>query len=91
MGDLRFRIGPTPNPNSVRVALTEPLFDAPRTFASAEQAAADPLAKRLFAVEGVVQVFMMNDFISVNKSPSSEWSDVEPKIAKVLTEHFADA
>ena len=88
MGSIKFTIGTTPNPNSIRISLTESVFSKPATFASADQAAGDPLAAKLFAVPGVASVFMMNDFISVNKEPSAEWPSVEPALAKTLTEHF---
>ncbi len=88
MASVRFQIGPTPNPNSVRVALSEALFPKAATFASAAAAEADPLAKKLLAVPGVVQVFMLNNFISINKDPGAEWAKVEPGVAQVLERHF---
>jgi len=88
MGDVAFQIGPTPNPNSIRVGLSQALFAKPATFTSAAQAEADPLAKKLFALKGVVQVFMMNNFISVNKDASASWANLEPQVASVLAGHF---
>lgn len=89
MGDIQFTIGTTPNPNSIRIGLTKPVFPKPTTYANAQAAAADPLAKRIFSLPGVVQVFVMNDFLSINKDPSTDWSVLEPKIAQILQEHFA--
>jgi hypothetical protein len=61
----------------------------PQTFRSASEAAAQPLARALFAIPGVVYVFMTADFLSVNKSPESRWDDILPAATRVVTEHFA--
>jgi hypothetical protein len=90
MASVRFEIGTTPNPNSIRVALSESLFSKASTFATPQAAEADPLAKKLFAIAGVKQVFMLNNFISINKDPGLDWSKVEPEVAKVLMGHFGE-
>jgi len=89
MGDIRFTIGTTPNPNSIRIGLSRAVFAKPTTYANAQAAAGDPLVKRLFTLPGVVQVFAMNDFLSINKDPATDWSVLEPRIAQILMEHFA--
>lgn len=87
-GPLQFQIGSTPNPNAVRVALTQSVFEKPTTYATAAAAEADPLAKKLFALGGIKQVFCFNDFITVTKEPGADWPALQPKIAEVLTGHF---
>ena len=89
MGDVRFTIGTTPNPNSIRIGLSKPVFAKPTTYANAQAAAADPLMRKIFGLPGVVQVFAMNDFLSINKDPATDWAVLEPKIAQILQEHFA--
>lgn len=88
MTSVQFQIGPTPNPNSIRIALSSALFPKALSFASAAQAQADPLAAKLFAIAGVTQVFMLNNFLSVNKDAGADWAAVEPRIAQVLQGHF---
>ena len=89
MASVRFEIGTTPNPNSIRVGLSESLFAKASTFKTAKDAEADPLAKQLFAVPGVTQVFMLNNFISINKDPAVDWANVEPRVAQILQGHFS--
>ena len=79
-----FQIGTTPNPNSIRVGLSESKFSKPTTYRSAVDAAADPLVKALFAIPGITQVFTLNNFITISKDASAEWSKIEPKVAEVL-------
>lgn len=58
-------------------------------FASAEEAAASPLATRLFQVDGIEGVFLGGDFISITKSADAEWFLLKPVILGVIMEHFA--
>ncbi len=88
MAKVAFQIGPTPNPNSIRVGFSEPLFAKAATYASAAAAAADPLASKLLAIKGVAHVFMLNNFLSLNKEPSVDWAAIEPAVAAVLEGHF---
>ena len=80
-----FQIGTTPNPNSLRVGLSESKFSKPTTYRSAQEAAAEPLAHALFGIPGVMQVFTLNNFITITKDPAASWSKIEPKVAEVLT------
>ena len=84
-----FTITPTPNPNSIRVGLQQTLSASPQTFKTAEEAASEPLAKDLMGVAGVTQVFMMANFITINKDASAEWPALEPEVAKVLEKHLS--
>jgi len=81
---------PTPNPNAMKFTVGVPTTSgSPRTFRSAVEAEADPLARTLFAIPGVVYVFMTADFVSVNKAPTSRWDDILPAATRALEQHFA--
>jgi Fe-S cluster biogenesis protein NfuA len=58
-------------------------------FASADEAAASPLATRLFQVDGIQGVFLGADFISITKAAEAEWFLLKPVILGVIMEHFA--
>lgn len=88
MARVDIQIGPTPNPNAIRVGLSTVVSPKSLSFSSAAQAEADPLAKKLFAVPGVTLVFMLNNFISINKDAGADWSAIEPKVAQILENHF---
>lgn len=79
-----FQIGTTPNPNSIRVGLSESKFPKPTTYRSAKEAEAEPLVQALFGIAGVTQVFTLNNFITITKDPASSWDKIEPKVAEVL-------
>ncbi|SUA99270.1 Fe/S biogenesis protein NfuA [Pannonibacter phragmitetus] len=78
----------TPNPSTLkflpgRVVLPEGTHD----FRSAHDAAASPLAQRLFDVPGVSAVFFGHDFITVTKD-DTDWQHMKPAILGAIMEQF---
>ncbi len=53
----------------------------------AQGAQRSPLARRLFAIEGVSGVFYGYDFVTVTKS-DGEWQHLKPAILGAIMEHF---
>ena len=80
----------TPNPATLKFLPGESVMgEGTADFVSAEAAARSPLAECLFAVEGVVGVFLGGDFISVTKTEDKEWQVLKPSILGAIMEHFA--
>jgi hypothetical protein len=75
---------PTPNPNAHKYVLPARFFAQPRNVSTAEAAAADPLTARLFALEGVYNVFCAQDFVTINKRPETPW---EVQVLAILTDY----
>ncbi len=72
----------TPNPNAVKFILKESLtHGTSRSFATAESAQSDPLARELFELGNVTSVFYMDRFLTVNKDDHSTWDDLLKKLA----------
>ncbi len=79
----------TPNPSTLkflpgRVVMEKGTLD----FAGADTAQSSPLARRLFAVEGVERVFLGADFITVSKSADRDWQVLKPSILGGIMEHY---
>jgi hypothetical protein len=83
---MSIQVQQTPNPNARKFVLPAHRFTQSRNFGSAEMAAADPLARRLFGLEGVYNVFMAQDFVTVNKRPDVAWEPLEAAVITVLTD-----
>lgn len=49
-----------------------------------------PLAKRLFQINGVVGVYLGNDFITVRKSNSFNWNVIQTHIHTTIMDFFAE-
>jgi hypothetical protein len=78
----------TPNPNARKFVLPGVTFSAPVSFPGAEAARHDPLAARLFVLEGVYNVFMVQDFVTVNKRPDVSWEPLESQVLGILSDYF---
>jgi hypothetical protein len=79
---------PTPNPNAMKFALSERRFPKPLSFASREAAATHPLAAALFALGGVYNVFMVQDFVTVNKLPDVAWESLVEPIQTTIEDYL---
>ena len=73
---VEIRIDPTPNPNSLKFTVSTAVAPRPSTFANPAAAEQDPLAKKLFAIDGVRSVFMINNFVTVTTAPEADWSNM---------------
>ena len=81
---------PTPNPTSLMFLPGKSLLESgSKNFASAREAMASPLAKRLFAIDGVTQVFYGTDFITVTKSDDYAWAVLKPDVFAAITEFYS--
>ena len=70
----------TPNPDAGQFLLNEDvLASGTITFANADEAKGDAMATALFKMFGIENVFIKQNFITVTKSPTVDWSvAVEP-------------
>lgn len=80
----------TPNPNARKFVLPGRTFARPLNLSSVEAAAGHSLAARLFALEGVYNVLMAQDFVTVNKRPDVPWGALEPPVLRVIREWLAE-
>jgi Fe-S cluster biogenesis protein NfuA len=81
---------PTPNPETLKFLPGQVVTGqtGPYDFASADEAGSSPLALALFEVDGVVRVFLGQDFISLTKSETHEWIHVRPMALAAIMDHF---
>ena len=79
----------TPNPATLKFLPGQAVMQSGSAdFPSAESAGASPLAERIFAVSGVVGVFLGPDFVSVSKNDTVDWAHVKPAILGAIMEHY---
>lgn len=68
----------TPNPQALKFILNEKLLNREtRSFKNKEEAENDPLAKGIFELEGIVSVFYMDRFITIEKQPDVSWGKIQ--------------
>ena len=82
----------TPNPASLKfLPGREVMAGGVLDFTDPERVEASPLARRLFAVEGVTGVFLGTDFITVTKAEGQDWYVLKPAVLGAIMEHFCPA
>jgi hypothetical protein len=79
---------PTPNPNARKFVLAGVRFEGSRNYALGA-AADDPLAARLLQLEGVYNVLLVQDFVTVNKFPQAEWPPLQAAVEQVLADYLS--
>lgn len=71
----------TPNPNAVKFTLDRPATDKrSETFRAGSDPADSPLGAKIFALDGVTNVFATANFVSVTKEDGANWDDLLPAV-----------
>ncbi len=79
----------TPNPATLKFLPGQAVLDmGTADFPNAEAAEKSPLARRLFAVDGVTGVFFGTDFVTVTKSDAIVWDHLKPALLGAIMEHY---
>lgn len=86
---IAIEIQPTPNVNALKFVLNRRVTEGrSQTFRSADEATSSPLAKALLGIPGVVQVFFLNDFITVTRDPAARWEEIAEQVESAIRRHF---
>lgn len=80
----------TPNPNSLKFTASTGRFSGNKVIAisSEDEANQHPLGERLFQIEGVADVFITPDFVTVSKKAGEDWEGLKDQVTTVLTEYL---
>ena len=80
---------PTPNPAQMKFLPGQTVLSSGTAhFADAGTSERSPLARRLFAVEGVTGVFLDQDSIVVSKSDNSDWQILKTFALAAIMNHY---
>lgn len=92
--EISVRAEYTPNPNSLKFISSETLYPYSKSlsYLTLEEAntASNKLAMRLFVIEGITKVFIMNNFVTVDKEEHVNWKDVHLEIKDVIKTSIDD-
>ena len=88
----------TPNPESLKFLPGRTVLDVEEggevgngfyaTRTDKEEIARSPLAKQLFAVEGVKSVYLGNDFVTVTKFAEHHWMHIKTRVFSALMDFY---
>ncbi len=87
----RITSSPTPNPNSLKFTLDDGTFieSGMESFDSPGSAAKHGLGSRLFEIEGVTNVFILPEFLTVTKEDSARWNDIIAGVESAVDEYIS--
>jgi NFU1 iron-sulfur cluster scaffold homolog, mitochondrial len=88
------RVQPTPNPNAFQFVINAPIIGAgDKTYTNADEATEDPLAKALFQIYGVENIYLKESFVTITKSETIGWHTIFEKIGETIEEkiHYYEA
>lgn len=75
----------TPNPQALKFHINERLLNREtRHYKNKNEAVNDPLAKSIFDLEGVVSVFYMDKFITIEKQPEVDWGRIQRPFVSLI-------
>ena len=82
---------PTPNPNALKFTLDRHATDGrSETFRDGSDPADSPLGARIFALGGIMNVFLTADFVSVTKDDAASWDTLVPLVIGAIEEHYGE-
>lgn len=85
MPEPKVTVAGTPNPNAAKFTVDRTLVEGRgKSFSSADAAKDDPLAARLFEIDGVTAVFVVDNFVTVTKAPDVSWDDLAPLVTHTI-------
>jgi len=94
---LEISIQGTPNPQAAKFTLNRDVAARGTTYrrapsaASATNAAGEgqpPWAAQLLELPGITQIFALNNFIAITKTPEAEWDTITPQAERILRQAF---
>lgn len=72
----------TPNPDAMRFVLADPLTNGvTRSFENSGEAEGDELAKALFKIDHVINVYYVDRYVTVTQDGNAVWSELLRKLA----------
>ncbi|MCB0501873.1 MAG: NifU family protein [Bacteroidetes bacterium] len=81
----------TPNPATLKFVLNRPLFPNDYyEFENINDTENAPLAKALFEIDGVIGVFISNNFVTISKNEDWMWVELMPSIKEFLKNYLGD-
>ncbi|MGB8193914.1 MAG: NifU family protein [Chitinophagaceae bacterium] len=81
----------TPNPETMKFVANKLLYPGKSIdFPDVETAKPSPLAVELFAFPFIKSVFIASNFVTLTKTPDTDWQDVIPTIRQYLKEYLEE-
>lgn len=79
----------TPNPETMKFVANKLLYPGKSVdFPDIDSAAPSPLAGELFGFPFIKAVFIASNFVTITKTPDTDWEDVKPELRQFLKDYL---
>jgi len=86
--EVHITANPTPNPQALKFIVDRQMVEGePVFYNNLKEATGSPLAEKLFAMDGVKQLFAFQNFVTVTKEDDTSWQDFARAVGKVIRGH----
>ncbi len=83
--EIRVQIQGTPNPNALKFVVNRPVKNEGKAiYKSAEECHTNPLARLLFNVPHVAEVYFFDNYITITQDGEGEWDILEEQIKHIV-------
>ncbi len=87
--DIRMQVQSTPNPNALKFVLSVPVkAEGKITYKSAEECHTNPLARQLFSIPHVTEVFFFENYITVTQDGNGDWDVLEEQVRSKIMDNI---
>ncbi len=86
---LAIQVQGTPNPDAAKFTLNRVIATQGTTYRLSAPTPPAEWAQRILDIPGVVQIFTVNNFVSVTKRPDAQWSGIATEVERILRQAFA--
>lgn len=80
----------TPNPSAMKFVVNKKLVDTIFEFKNIDDAKISPLATKLFHFPFVKEIFVDENYVSISKYESAEWTDIANEIREEIRNFIAE-
>lgn len=88
--DYRIMIQGTPNPNALKFVLNVPVKNSGNaTFKRGDDYSMNAIAKHLFDIKDINEVYFFDNYITVTQNGSADWDVLEEKVKITIMDHIA--
>ena len=87
--DVKTYIQSTPNPNALKFVLNVPVkMEGKATYKSAEECHTNPLARLLFTIPHISELYFFENYITVTQDGQGDWDLIEEQGKKIILENI---
>ena len=80
----------TPNPNSLKFLPGKIVSNSGSFEITKKDEVNNALVRNLLSINGVVGIFLGEDFISVNKNDSTNWDEIKHIVISLINEYYSE-